>query len=37
MKPFLILQLRPETEASDNEFGAILEKAGLAPNRAHRG
>lgn len=29
MKPFLILQLRPETEASDNEFDAISEKAGL--------
>ncbi|MDJ0824060.1 MAG: glutamine amidotransferase [Rhodobacter sp.] len=36
MKPFLILQLRPETEASNNEFEAILEKGGLAPERAHR-
>lgn len=36
MKPFLILQLRPETEASDNEFQAILEKGELAPDRAHR-
>lgn len=29
MKPFLILQLRPETEASDGEYDAILEKGGL--------
>ena len=29
MKPFLILQLRPETEASDDEFAAILRKGGL--------
>lgn len=29
MKPFLILQLRPETEASDDEFEAILNKGGL--------
>lgn len=36
MKPFLILQLRPETEASDNEFEAILQKGGLAVSDAHR-
>lgn len=36
MKPFLILQLRPETEASDNEFAAILQKAGLGETGAHR-
>lgn len=36
MKPFLILQLRPETEASDNEFQAILAKGGLTPDQAHR-
>lgn len=30
MKPFLILQLRPETEASDDEYEAILDKGGLA-------
>jgi GMP synthase (glutamine-hydrolysing) len=30
MRPFLILQLRPETEASDDEFGAFLAKGGLA-------
>ena len=29
MKPFLVLQLRPETEASDDEFAAILSKGGL--------
>jgi len=29
MKPFLILQLRAETEASDNEYNAILRKGGL--------
>lgn len=31
MKPFLILQLRPETEASDDEYQAILDKGGLKP------
>jgi GMP synthase (glutamine-hydrolysing) len=36
MKPFLILQLRPEAEASDDEFRAILEKGGLAEERVHR-
>lgn len=36
MKPFLILQLRPETEASDDEFAAILRKGSLAPENAHR-
>lgn len=29
MKPFLILQLRPETEASDNEYEAFLAKGDL--------
>lgn len=29
MKPFLILQLRPETEASDDEYQAFLQKSGL--------
>lgn len=29
MKPFLILQLRPETETSDDEYQAILEQGGL--------
>jgi GMP synthase (glutamine-hydrolysing) len=36
MKPFLILQLRPETAASDNEFEAILDKSGLARTDATR-
>lgn len=36
MKPFLILQLRPETDASDEEYRAILGKTGLAPERTHR-
>lgn len=36
MKPFLILQLRPETEASDDEYAAILAKAGLTEAEAHR-
>ncbi|MGR3342458.1 MAG: glutamine amidotransferase [Paracoccaceae bacterium] len=36
MKPFLILQLRPETEASDDEFAAILSKGGLDAAEVHR-
>jgi len=36
MKPFLILQLRPETEASDDEYQAILAKGGLVPDQTHR-
>lgn len=36
MKPFLILQLRPETPASDNEFEAFLAKGGLEADRVHR-
>ena len=35
-KPFLILQLRPETEAADDEFAAILRKGGLSPDEVHR-
>ena len=35
-KPFLILQLRPETEASDDEFAAILRKGGLEVGQTHR-
>lgn len=35
-KPFLILQLRPETEASDDEFAAILRKGGLEEADARR-
>ncbi len=36
MKPFLILQLRPETEAADDEFAAILAKGGLMPDAVRR-
>ncbi|MEO1679378.1 MAG: glutamine amidotransferase [Pseudomonadota bacterium] len=35
-KPFLILQLRPETEAADDEYAAFLEKGGLAPEETIR-
>ncbi|MEM6824798.1 MAG: glutamine amidotransferase [Pseudomonadota bacterium] len=36
MRPFLILQLRPETEASDGEFQAFLEKGGITAEMTHR-
>ena len=36
MKPFLILQLRPETDASDDEFQAFLAKGGLDHDQVHR-
>jgi GMP synthase (glutamine-hydrolysing) len=36
MKRFLILQLRPETDASDAEYASILDKTGLSPERTHR-
>ncbi|WP_050930540.1 glutamine amidotransferase [Aestuariivita boseongensis] len=36
MKPFLILQARPETDASDQEFAAILDKCRLPASRARR-
>ena len=36
MKPFLILQLRPETEVADDEFDAILIKGGLENDEVHR-
>lgn len=35
-KPFLILQLRPETEAADDEYAAILRKGGLEATQTHR-
>lgn len=35
-KPFLILQLRPETEAADDEFAAILRKGGLSDAQVSR-
>lgn len=36
MKPFLILQLRPEVEASDDEFQAFLAKGDLRPDQVQR-
>lgn len=36
MKRFLILQLRPETDAADAEFASILNRCGIGPERAHR-
>jgi len=36
MKPFLVLQLRPEDEAADEEFGSILAKGGLSADGVHR-
>ena len=36
MRPFLILQLRPETEASDDEYAAFLAKGGMSPADTHR-
>lgn len=36
MKPFLILQLRPEAEAADDEFAAFLKKGGLSADRTRR-
>lgn len=35
-KPFLILQLRPETEAADDEYKAILRKGHLRPGQTRR-
>lgn len=35
-KPFLVLQLRPEAEAADDEFAAILRKGGLGPDQVRR-
>lgn len=36
MKPYLILQLRPEAEAADEEFAAILGRAGLGAGEVTR-
>lgn len=36
MKPFLILQLRPEDEAADEEFGAFLARGGLREGDVRR-
>ena len=35
-RPFLILQLRPEADASDDEYAALLDKTGLRPDQTHR-
>ncbi|WP_299850654.1 glutamine amidotransferase [uncultured Roseovarius sp.] len=35
-KPFLILQLRPETEAADDEYAAFLRKGGLTADQTVR-
>ncbi|MCA9361770.1 glutamine amidotransferase [Candidatus Kaiserbacteria bacterium] len=36
MKPFLIMQLRPEDETADNEYEAILQRGGLTPKETER-
>ena len=36
MRRFLILQLRPETDAADDEYRAILDKCELTPEQTHR-
>ncbi|MEL6169625.1 MAG: glutamine amidotransferase [Pseudomonadota bacterium] len=36
MKPFLILQLRPEDEAADSEYASFLEKGGVQAADTHR-
>ncbi len=36
MKPFLVLQLRPETEAADDEFRAIMRMGGLSADQVRR-
>ncbi len=36
MKPFLLLQSRPEDEASDNEYAGFLQAANLAPEQLER-
>ncbi|MEM6579304.1 MAG: glutamine amidotransferase [Pseudomonadota bacterium] len=35
-KKFLVFQLRPETDAADDEFAAILRKGGLDADQVHR-
>ncbi len=36
MKPFLLLQLRPEADAAEAEFQSFLDRTGLNPDRIHR-
>ena len=35
-RPFLVLQVRPESEAADDEYAAILDKAGLRADGTRR-
>lgn len=36
MRPFLILQVRPEDDAADGEYAALIQKGGIEADRAHR-
>lgn len=36
MKPFLVMQLRPEADVAEDEYTAILRRAGLAPEQTRR-
>ncbi|MEM7723547.1 MAG: glutamine amidotransferase [Pseudomonadota bacterium] len=36
MSRFLVLQLRPEDEAAEEEYGAFLDRGGLTEDRVHR-
>lgn len=36
MKPFLILQLRPETDAADGEFASFLARGEMTADQTHR-
>ncbi|MEM0906767.1 MAG: glutamine amidotransferase, partial [Pseudomonadota bacterium] len=36
MRPFLILQLRPEDDVCDSEYAAFLNRGGIARERTHR-
>lgn len=36
MKKLLVLQLRPETDASDDEYASILDRCGMSPEQTHR-
>lgn len=36
MKPFLVIQLRPEADVADDEYAAILRRAGLAQSDTRR-
>ncbi|MCL1627294.1 glutamine amidotransferase [Roseibaca sp. V10] len=36
MKPFLVIQLRPEADVADDEYAAILRRAGLAADDTRR-